>query len=73
VVRLGRHIGKNGSRRWVDAGMRDKMKNKIIYIYRLTAWNLTKRAKGIYKKICNIQNLIFIRNLIEFKRILFGT
>jgi hypothetical protein len=48
-------------------------KNKIIniYIYRLTAGNLTKRAKGIYKKVSKIQNLIFKQNLFEFKRILF--
>jgi hypothetical protein len=60
VVRLGRRIGKNGSRRWVDAGRRDEMKNKIIkYIYRLTVEKLTKRAKGIYKKVSNVQNLIF--------------
>jgi hypothetical protein len=51
VVRLGRRIRKNGLRHWVGAGMRDEMKNNIyIYIYRLTAGNLTERAKGIYKK-----------------------
>jgi hypothetical protein len=51
VVRLGQRIGKNGSRHWVGAGRRDEIKNKIIkYIYRLTAGNLTKRGKGIYKK-----------------------
>jgi hypothetical protein len=27
--------------------------------YRLTVGNLTKRAKGIYKKVSNVQNLIF--------------
>jgi hypothetical protein len=62
VVRLGHHIRKNGSRHWVGEGMRDEMKNNkyiFIYIYRLTAGNLTKRAKGIYKKASNIQNLIF--------------
>jgi hypothetical protein len=32
-------------------------KNKIKY--RLIAKNLTKRAKGIYKKDSNVQNLIF--------------
>jgi hypothetical protein len=37
----------------------DEMKNKINYIYRLTTGKLTKRAKGVYKKISNIQNLIF--------------
>jgi hypothetical protein len=47
VARLGRCIGKNGSRRWVGAGRRDKMKNKKINTYRLTVGNLTKRAKGI--------------------------
>jgi hypothetical protein len=48
VVRLGRCIGKNGSRRWVVAGRRDEIKDKTIKnIYRLTAGNLTKRAKGI--------------------------
>jgi hypothetical protein len=42
-------------------GGRDEMKNKTIniYIYRLTAGKLIKRAKGIYKKISNVQNLIF--------------
>jgi hypothetical protein len=54
AVRLGRRIEKNGSRCWVGAGRRDEMKNKIIYIYiyiyRLTAKNLTKRAKRMYKK-----------------------
>jgi hypothetical protein len=60
VVRLGRRIGKNGSRRWVGAGRRDKMKNKTIKkIYRLTVGKLTKRAKGIYKKVSDVQNLIF--------------
>jgi hypothetical protein len=42
------------------------MKNNI-YIYRLSAENLTKRANGIYKKVSNVQNLIFKQNLIEFK------
>jgi hypothetical protein len=51
VGRLGRRIGKNGLRRWIGAGRRDEMKNKIIYIYTLTAGNLIKRAKGIYKKV----------------------
>jgi hypothetical protein len=74
-VRLGRRIGKNGSRHWVGAERRDVMKNKIIkiYIYRLIARNLTKRAKVIYKKVSNVQDLIFKQNLIEFNRILFGT
>jgi hypothetical protein len=36
------------------------MKNKIIKkIYRLITVNLTKRAKEIYKKVSNVQNLIF--------------
>jgi hypothetical protein len=39
-------------------GMRDEMK-KILYIYILTAGNLTKRAKGIYKNVSNGQSLIF--------------
>jgi hypothetical protein len=67
VVQLGLCIGKNGSRRWVSVGRRDEMKNKIIYIYRLITGNLTKIAKGIYKKVSNVQNLIFKQNLIEFK------
>jgi hypothetical protein len=54
-VRLGRHIGKNGSRHWVSAGRGDEMKK----IKKLTTGNLTKRAKGIYKNVSNIQNLIF--------------
>jgi hypothetical protein len=59
-VQLGWHIKKNGSRRWVSAGRRDKMIIIIIkYIYRLIAGNLTKIAKGIYKKVSNVQNLIF--------------
>jgi hypothetical protein len=59
-VQLGRHIGKNGSWHWVGAGRRDEMKNKIIKkIYRLITVNLTKRAKEIYKKVSNVQNLIF--------------
>jgi hypothetical protein len=33
TVQQGRRIGKNGSRRWVGAGRRDEMKNKIINIY----------------------------------------
>jgi hypothetical protein len=73
-VQLGWRIEKNGSRHWVGVGMRDEMKkiNKIIKnIYRLTAGNLTKRAKGIYKKVSNVHNLIFKRNLFEFKQILF--
>jgi hypothetical protein len=72
VVRLGRCIGKNGSQHWVSVGRGDEMKNKIKK-YRLTAGNLIKRAKGIYKKVSNVQNLLFKRNLIEFKRILFET
>jgi hypothetical protein len=35
-----------------------EMKNKIKK-YRLTAGNLIKRAKGIYKKVSNVQNLMF--------------
>jgi hypothetical protein len=61
-VRLGRCIEKNGSRRWVGVGRRDEMKNKTIkkiYIYILTAGKLIKRTKGIYKKVSNVQNLIF--------------
>jgi hypothetical protein len=50
-VRLGRHIGKNGLRHWVGAGMRDVMN---IYIYRLTVGNLTKRDKGIYRNVSNV-------------------
>jgi hypothetical protein len=38
-----------------------------LYIYRLTAENLIERAKGIYKKVSNVQNLIFKRTLIKFK------
>jgi hypothetical protein len=42
---------------------RQDEKNKIIktyiYIYRLTVGNLTKRAKGIYKKDSNVHNLLF--------------
>jgi hypothetical protein len=60
AVRLGRRIRKNGSRRWVGTGRRYEMKNKIIkYICRLTTEKLTKRAKGIYKNVSNVQNLIF--------------
>jgi hypothetical protein len=74
AVRLGRRIGKNGLWHWVGARRRDEMKTKtIIYIYILTAEKLTKRAKRIYKKVSNVQNLIFRWNLIEFKWILFGT
>jgi hypothetical protein len=65
-VRLGRCIGKNGSRHWVGAGRGDEMKNKIKK-YRLTAVNLTKRDKGIYKNVSNVQNVIFKQNLIKFK------
>jgi hypothetical protein len=56
AVRLGRCIGKNGSRRWVGVEG-DKMKK--IKIYRLAIGNLPKSAKGIYKNVSNIQNLIF--------------
>jgi hypothetical protein len=28
-------------------------------MYGVTAGNLAKRAKGIYKKVSNVQNLIF--------------
>jgi hypothetical protein len=61
---------KKGSRHWVGAGMRDEMKkinNNKKYIYRLTAGNLTKSAKGIYKKVSNVHNLIFKQNLFKFK------
>jgi hypothetical protein len=59
-VQLGWRIRKNGSRRWVGAGRRDEMKNKIIInIYILIAGKLIKRAKRIYKKVSNAQNLIF--------------
>jgi hypothetical protein len=47
------------------------MKNEIKK-YRLTAGNLTKGVKGIYKNVSNVQDLIFKQNLIEFKQILFG-
>jgi hypothetical protein len=52
MVRLGRRIGKNGSRHWVGAGMRDEIKiiNIYIYIYRLTARNLTKRVREYIKR-----------------------
>jgi hypothetical protein len=66
VVRLGRRTGQNGSLHGVGAGRGDEMKNKIKK-YRLTAGNLTKRGKGIYKKISNVHNLIFKQNLIKFK------
>jgi hypothetical protein len=56
VVRQGRHIGKNGSRHWVGVEGGDEIKNKK---YRLTTGDLTKRAKEIYKKVSNVQNLIF--------------
>jgi hypothetical protein len=61
-LQLGWRIRKNRSRRWVNEGRRDEMKNKIIKIYieRLIAGNLTKRAKGTYKKASNTQNLRFI-------------
>jgi hypothetical protein len=59
VVRLGWRIVRNGSRYWVSAGRRDELKNKIISIYRLPVGKLIKRAKGIYKKVSNVQNLIF--------------
>jgi hypothetical protein len=57
VVRLGRCIEKNGLQHCVGAGRRDEIKNKTliyIYIYRLIAEKLTKRAKGIYKKVSNV-------------------
>jgi hypothetical protein len=60
VVRLGRRTGQNGSLHGVGAGRGDEMKNKIKK-YRLTAGNLTKRGKGIYKKVSNVYNLIFNR------------
>jgi hypothetical protein len=62
AVRLVRRIGKNGSRSWVGVEEGDEIKK-----YRLTVGNLTKIAKGIYKKVSNVQNLIFKQNLIEFK------
>jgi hypothetical protein len=49
-------LGRCGNER------RDKNNNNnyiYLYIYRLTAENLTERAKGIYKKVSNVQNLIF--------------
>jgi hypothetical protein len=61
-VRLGRRIEKNESRHWVGAGRRDEMKNKTIkyiYIYRLAAEELIKRAKRICKNVSNVHNLIF--------------
>jgi hypothetical protein len=39
--------------------MRDEMKKNNKKIYILSVGNLTKRAKGIYKKVSNVQNLIF--------------
>jgi hypothetical protein len=54
VVQLGRRIRKNGLCHWIGAGRGDEVKKN-----RLTAGNLTKRAKGIYKKVSNVQNLIF--------------
>jgi hypothetical protein len=36
--------------------MRGKIKSNK---YRLIVENLTKRAKGIYKKVSNVQNLLF--------------
>jgi hypothetical protein len=53
VVRPGRRIKK----KWVTALGRcgnERGDKNNIYIYRLTAGNLTKRAKGIYKKVSNI-------------------
>jgi hypothetical protein len=37
------------------------MKHKAIniYIYRLTTEKLTEWAKGIYRNVSNVQNLIF--------------
>jgi hypothetical protein len=53
-------------KKWVAAlGRCRKERRKIKY--RLTIRNLTKRAKGIHKKVSNVQNLIFEQNLIEFK------
>jgi hypothetical protein len=46
VMQLGQRIGKQTR----------EEKNKKN---RLTAGNLTKIAKGIYKKVSNIQDLIF--------------
>jgi hypothetical protein len=43
-------LGQCGRRR------RDEKENKK---YRLTTGNLTKRPKGMYKKVSSIQNLIF--------------
>jgi hypothetical protein len=53
AVRLGRHIGKNGSRHWVGAGKGDEMKNKMKKC-RLIVGNLAKRVKGKYKKVSNV-------------------
>jgi hypothetical protein len=56
VVRLGWRIRKNGHGAgsvWKER--RDEKK----YMYSLTTGNLTKRAKGIYKKVSTVQNLIF--------------
>jgi hypothetical protein len=44
---------------WCGNERQDENNNKKIYIYRLTAENLTKRTKRIYKKVSNVQNLIF--------------
>jgi hypothetical protein len=45
----------------------NERRDKIINVYRLTAGNFNPKAKGIYKKVFNIQNLIFKQTLIEFK------
>jgi hypothetical protein len=44
-------LGRCGNER------RDENNNKNIY--RVNAENLTKRTKRIYKKVSNVQNLIF--------------
>jgi hypothetical protein len=46
VVRLGRRIGKNGSRRWVSAGRGDEIKKKST----LAVENLDHKSQG------NIEN-----------------
>jgi hypothetical protein len=38
-------------KKWVGTGRGNEIKK---YIYRLTAGNLTKRAKGICKKVSNV-------------------
>jgi hypothetical protein len=70
LKRQGQGSGPTGPahwEKWVETLGRcgNERRDKIIiiiiniYIYRLTAGNLTKRAKRIYKKVSNVQNLIF--------------